>query len=149
MTHSFIFQVHPSVFCFYCHISSTSDPPASLFLGPLRLHGATWITQDALCLKIMNFTTYERSLMSCKVTYLQVLGIVPWAKSLHSGLTLCNPTDCSPRGSSVHGILQAGILEWVAMPSSRGIFLTQGLNLCPLHLLHWQAGSLPLVPPGD
>ena len=34
--------------------------------------------------------------------------------------TLCNPTDCSPPGSSVYGILQAGILEWVAMPSSRG-----------------------------
>ena len=30
----------------------------------------------------------------------------------------------------------------------QGIFLTQGLNLCLLHLLHWQAGSLPLVPPG-
>ena len=34
--------------------------------------------------------------------------------------TLCNPMDCSPPGSSVHGILQARILEWVAMPSSRG-----------------------------
>ena len=33
---------------------------------------------------------------------------------------LCNPVDCSPPGSSVHGILQARILEWVAMPSSRG-----------------------------
>ena len=36
--------------------------------------------------------------------------------------TLGDPTDCSPLGSSVHGILQAGILEWVAMPSSRGSF---------------------------
>ena len=35
-------------------------------------------------------------------------------------LTLCDPTDCSPPGSSVHGILLARILEWVAMPSSRG-----------------------------
>ena len=35
-------------------------------------------------------------------------------------LTLCNPRDYSPPGSSVHGILQARILEWVAMPSSRG-----------------------------
>ena len=34
--------------------------------------------------------------------------------------TLCNPMDCRPPGSSVHGILQARILEWVAMPSSRG-----------------------------
>ena len=32
----------------------------------------------------------------------------------------CNPMDCSPPGSSVHEVLQARILEWVAMPSSRG-----------------------------
>ena len=34
--------------------------------------------------------------------------------------TLCNPMDCSPSGFSVHGILQARILKWVAMPSFRG-----------------------------
>ena len=38
---------------------------------------------------------------------------------LQSCPTLCDPMDCSPQGSSVHGILQARILEWVAMPSSR------------------------------
>ena len=37
-------------------------------------------------------------------------------------LTLCHPMDCSPPCSSVHGILQARILEWVAMPSSRASF---------------------------
>ena len=42
------------------------------------------------------------------------------AKSLQSRLTLCDPTDCSPRISSVHGILQARILEWEAISSSRG-----------------------------
>ena len=35
-------------------------------------------------------------------------------------LTLCDAKDCSPPGSSVLGILQTRILEWVAMPSSRG-----------------------------
>ena len=34
--------------------------------------------------------------------------------------TLCNPIDCSPPGSSILGILQARILEWVSLPSSRG-----------------------------
>ena len=34
--------------------------------------------------------------------------------------TLCNPVDCSPPGSSVHGILQARVLEWVAISFSRG-----------------------------
>ena len=42
------------------------------------------------------------------------------AKSLQSRPTLCNPLDCSQPGSSVHGTLQARILEWVAMPSCKG-----------------------------
>ena len=58
--------------------------------------------------------------------------------------TLCHPMDYSPPGSSVHGLLQGRILEWVAMPSSRGSFLTQGSNPHPLYLWHWQADSLPL-----
>ena len=36
-------------------------------------------------------------------------------------LTLCDPVDCSPPGSPVHGILQAKILEWVAIPFSRDL----------------------------
>ena len=43
------------------------------------------------------------------------------AKSLQSCPTLCNPMDSSPPCSSVHGILQARILEWVSMPSSRDL----------------------------
>ena len=42
------------------------------------------------------------------------------AKTLQLCPALCDPVDCSPPGSSVHGTLQARILEWVAMPSSRG-----------------------------
>ena len=42
------------------------------------------------------------------------------AKSLQLCLTLCDPMDSSPLGSSVPEILQARILEWVAVPSSRG-----------------------------
>ena len=52
--------------------------------------------------------------------------------------TLCDPMDCSPPGSLVHGILQARILEWVASALLWGIFLTQGLNPSLLRLLHWQ-----------
>ena len=42
------------------------------------------------------------------------------AKSLQSCPIFCNPVDCSPPGSSVHGILQARILEWIVMPSYSG-----------------------------
>ena len=50
------------------------------------------------------------------------------AKSLQQCPTLCAPMNCSLPDSSVHMILQARILEWVAMPSSRGIFPAQVLN---------------------
>ena len=53
--------------------------------------------------------------------------------------------DCSPPGFSVHGILQARILECVAISYSRGIFPTQGLNWHLLHILHWQVDSVPLT----
>ena len=42
-------------------------------------------------------------------------------KSFQWYLTHCNLTDCSPPGSSVHGILQVRILEWVAIPFSRDL----------------------------
>ena len=50
-----------------------------------------------------------------------------------SYLSLCDPMDCSPPGSSAHGILQGRILEWVAISFFRGFFLTQGLNTGLLH----------------
>ena len=53
--------------------------------------------------------------------------------------------DHSLPGSSVHRILQARILERVAVPSS-GIYLTQGSNAHLLHLLRWQVDSSPLAP---
>ena len=70
-----------------------------------------------------------------------------------SCLTLCNPMDCSLPGSSVHGILQARILEWVAMPFSTGSSQprdqTQGWggqdalsSITPfIPLLHWDRQS--------
>jgi len=51
-------------------------------------------------------------------------------------------TLCSPLDSSVCGILQPRILEWVPMASFRGIFPTQGSNLHLLYLLYWWACSL-------
>ena len=58
----------------------------------------------------------------------------------------CNPMDYRVPGSSVPGILQARILEWVAYFLLQGIFLIQGLNP---QLLHWQVDSLPLTHQGS
>ena len=62
--------------------------------------------------------------------------------------TLCNSRSCTPPSSSLHEIFQARTLEWGAISFSRGIFLTQESNSCLLCLLHYQADSLPVVPPG-
>ena len=43
-----------------------------------------------------------------------------WCSVAQSWLTLCDPVDCNPPGSSVHGIFKARILEWVAISFSRG-----------------------------
>ena len=62
--------------------------------------------------------------------------------------TLCSTIDCSPPGSSVHGILWARVLEWVVIPFSRGIFPTQGLDLglphCRRILYHLSHQGNPL-----
>ena len=52
-----------------------------------------------------------------------------------------------PPGSSVRGILQARVLEWVAMSSSRGSSRPRDRTRVSFCLLHWPAGSLPLAPP--
>ena len=62
--------------------------------------------------------------------------------------TLCNPMDCSPPGSSVHGDSPGKNSEVSCHALLQGIFPTQGSNPRLLHLLYWQAGSLPLAPPG-
>ena len=68
------------------------------------------------------------------------------ANSLQSCLTLCDPMNCSPPGSSVYGIFQPRILEWIAMTSSKG---SPNPRIKPVSLLSpaspaLQVDSLPL-----
>ena len=66
--------------------------------------------------------------------------------SCFSCVTFYDPVACSSPGSSVHRILQARILQWVAISFSRWSFQPRD-QTCLLCLLHWQVGSLPLAPP--
>ena len=88
-----------------------------LLYSPPRLH-LMYLTDD--------FNSIYRSILShgfitlwLLLTYISAY-LCTCAKSLQSCLTLCDPTDCGPPSSSIYGILQARILKWVAMPSSRG-----------------------------
>ena len=56
---------------------------------------------------------FSNTLLSIKLVVVMLVA--------QSCLTLCDPMDCSPPGSSVHGILQAKILEWVACPPPDGL----------------------------
>ena len=58
----------------------------------------------------------SRELRQCFIKHCRI----PWCVLAQSNLTLCDPMDCGPPGSSVHGVLHARILEWVAISSSRG-----------------------------
>ena len=64
--------------------------------------------------------------------------------------TLCDPMDCSPLGSLSVGILQARLLEWIAMPSSRGSFQprdqTQVTCIAGIFFTDWAQGSPPGKP---
>ena len=72
-------------------------------------------------------------------------------KCMHAQLcpTLCNPVDCSPPGSSVHGISQAKILQWVAISSSRRSSQSRDINFLSWVSCIGNMDSLPLEPSGE
>ena len=138
------------------HGPSPGTWPRSRYTAPLPLHGplpATRLPSRYTVLLLphqpppLNRTSPPSSLVVKPTPSTPV-----HAKLLQSCPALCDPVDCSPPGSSVHGILQARILEWVAIPFSRGIFLTQGLNLglpyCKPRSPTLQADSLLSEPSG-
>ena len=101
----------------------------------------------------LSSTAASASLLPWQLTLTRLLwvsrsrAVLGCAELLQSCPILCNPMDCSPPGSSVHGMLQVRILEWVATSSSRGSSPPRD-QTCMSSLLHWQAGSSLLSPPG-
>ena len=69
------------------------------------------------------------------------------AKLLQSCLTLCDPIDCTPPGSSVHGILQARKLEWVAMSFPEHL-PDAGVERASFNVSALSGGFLTDQPPG-
>ena len=108
-------------------------PHVHTSLGP---SGGAWkFRQKGTILAVMGVGVHVRT---CSVA--QLCGI------------LCDPMDCSPPGSSVHGISQSRILEWLAIPSSRGSCQprTEPASLRPLHckwiLYSWGTVEAPWCP---
>ena len=93
--------------------------------------------------KVTCLRPYRRSLTQpCQKDDLLGQGLISLVKSLgQSCLTLCNPMDCSPPGFSIHGILQAKILEWVVISFSEGSSWPR--DWTHVSCLHCQVDSLP------
>ena len=121
---------------------------------------ALWLGNSGYCLNFSILLSYlfpnclPREDSLCLPVLCGISGLIAssapslvYAKSLQSCLTLCDPTDCGPPGSSVHGDSTGKHTGVGCHFLLQGIFPTQGLNPHLLNLLHWQAGSLPLVPP--
>ena len=86
--------------------------------GARRLHGGSDTRQQ--CLPHAHTTAPTLGLAPAGQSGIETPHLLLCVYSVtHSCLTLCDPMDCSPPGSSVHGILQARTLEWVAVPFSR------------------------------
>ena len=128
----------------------TQEPGRLHSMGSQRV-GHNWV---------INTYTYTQILRYCvNLLYSKRINLIWWKKFTmieinrinhvclvaQSCLAFCHPMDCSPPVFSVHGIFQARIGASCHF-LLQGILPIQGWNLSLLHLLHWQADSLPLHP---
>ena len=104
----------------FCVIRALLVHANSLLFWKDVLHDSTyWIfcaPFDKFCLFLTLACILFCLFVSCSV----------WLSCSVSQVWLCHPMDCDPPGSSVHGILQARIQEWVALSFSRGSFRPRG-----------------------
>ena len=100
-----------------------------------------WLIKQMLVSRVLCFPPMRY--WKCDISYMcRSPALLCCAQALHSCPTLCNPMVCSSPGSSVHGILQARILEWLLCPSP-GDLPNPGIEPIPLASSTLQAGSLP------
>ena len=92
----------------------------------LSVNKAQRVSQEGLRAMALPLLGWVQQTLSQKKAQIALFFVQVCAKSLQSYLTLCDPMDHSPPGSSVHGILKAGILEWVVMPSRMSPALAGG-----------------------
>ena len=90
-------------------IVKKSLPPWSLYSLYANHHAATWKNGPKVKLYLQNYNIQ-----------LRIVNEVKWSEVAQSCPTLCDPMDCSLPGSSVHGIFQAIVLEWIAISFSGG-----------------------------
>ena len=101
------------------HSSKASSLQCSAFFI-VQLSHPYMTTGKTIALTRWTFVGKVMSLLKKQILKIEQDKIMCACMNCFSCVRLCNHKDCSPPGSSVHGILQARILEWIAMRSSRG-----------------------------
>ena len=125
----------------FCSESSLASEkftsPSPVFLvqtkDPVFFPKKNFSFSDSKFLHHISFMIWEVSLVCC-FCYLVT----------KSCPTLFDPMDCSPPGSSLHGISQVRILEWFTVSSTKGSSWLGDQTRVSCHLLYWQVDSLPL-----
>ena len=101
------------------------------------LESPTTISQQQAHMSIVRASLGPRSALDL------MPNLSEWVLAAQSCPALCDPMDCSLPGFFVYGILQAGIVEWVAIPFSRGSSQLRD----QIQVSWWQVDSLPSEPP--
>ena len=133
MTDFLVLHCLPEFVQIYVHwVSNAILPshPLPLYFPLAFLGIRVFFSESALCLRWPQYWSFSFNISFSKMMMMIMCVCVLVTKSC---LTLCNPMDCRPSGSSVHGILQARILEWELMlitALSWGICPQVGYNDC-------------------
>ena len=131
----------------WLHSLSQKSTEAPVHFWRRKTVGSIWTYSNVITYLQVDQKSWPK--MRCSFIILKQQGAVCCCLVAESCPALQEFMDSGPPGSSVHGILQARILEWVAGFLLQGIFLTQGLNQRLLHWMHRQADSLPLSHQGS
>ena len=115
-------------FCLGLPPTPSLDIPTAVHSDLCPFHPQTFVHMDILCIlpvqvlsmKLSWTPSWEPTQPILSVRMLCYVLLCVYAKALPLWHILCDPMDCRLPGSSLHGILQARILEGVAIPSSRG-----------------------------
>ena len=102
------------------HIISAQTPQSRTSPWPIQLQKRCWEVQSSSRLWALTDSPKMRKQKANYESLWTVIVFVCGGGGAHLCPTLCDPMDYSPPGSSVHGILQARKLEWIASPFSRG-----------------------------
>ena len=121
-------------------------PSIRIFSSESVLH-IRWPKYWSFSFSISPFSEYS-GLISFKIDWFDFLAVQSESESesevTRSCPTLCNPVDCSPPGSSIHGIFQARVLEWVAIAFSERKLSAEELMLLNCGVGEDSLGSLGL-----